>query len=175
MEWAGPKCLLNLDWDAQWSGCWKCSGLWNRPLYPCTGASQLWCSLEVESRLPASFLLVSMVLQPAKGACLPLMPPQDQGAQPVSLTAHYPEQVSAGVILFLWVPSQGHRSWPDRSSSLPTWLGVYLSWLCKSPSDSFQLEFSENCSTCRCIFDMSMGEVSTMLLYSKFPVRFEFR
>ena len=40
-------------------------------------------------------------------------------------------------------------------------------WLCRSPSASFQLVFSENCSTCRCTFDVFVegGEFHILLLH----------
>ena len=40
-----------------------------------------------------------------------------------------------------------------------TQCGSFLQpWLCKSLSASLQFVFSENYSTCRCIFDVLMGE-----------------
>ena len=96
--------------------------------------------------------LVPLVLQPAKGACLPFVGLQDWGALSMALTTHSPERVSTCVIShFLWVPSHGHRSQPNHFSSLPC-VSFLQPWWYRSPSASFQLVFHENCSTCRCIF-----------------------
>ena len=55
------------------------------------------------------------------------------GTQPVALTAHSPGQVSTRVIsLFLWVPSQGHRSWPDCFLPFPPdYMFIFLTALDK--------------------------------------------
>ena len=37
-------------------------------------------------------------------------------------------------------------------------------WLYRSPYASFQVVFSENCSTCRCIFDVFVGECDLHIL-----------
>ena len=59
---------------------------------------------------------------------------------------------------------------PDLITSLPSYpitCKTFLqTWLYKSLSASLQFVFSENCSTCRCIFDVSWGEVSSTSSYS---------
>lgn len=63
------------------------------------------------------------------------------------------------------------------SSSYLIMCGFFLQpWLYRSPSASFQLVFSENCSTCRCSFDVFVegGEFHILLLHhlDKSPQRF---
>ena len=64
---------------------------------------------------------------------------------------------------------------PLPGSQVPTWLLVFPSypflcesflqpWLYRSLSDSFQLVFSENFSTCRCIFEVFIGGVEFHVL-----------
>ena len=63
--------------------------------------------------------------------------------------------------LLFWVLSQGHRSWLDHVCLFLSYSILCVSflqpWLYKSLSASLQLVFSENCFTCRCIFDVFMG------------------
>ena len=93
------------------------------------GKSAHACSSRAESGLPTALLLLPVVLQPAKGACLPRRGSQDWGAQSVAWTAHSPGQISTHISsLFLWLPSRGHRSQPEIFSSLPTWLRADLSY-----------------------------------------------
>ena len=71
-----------------------------------------------DSRLPTALLLVTLALQPAKGAGLPYVGPQDWEAQYVAGTTHSPGRVSAPIILLLfWVSSQW--TGPDLIASLP--------------------------------------------------------
>lgn len=65
-----------------------------------------------------AFLWVPVALQAAKGTYLPNIGPG--GTHSVALITYSPGWVSGYVSsLFLWVPSQGPRSWPDHSSFLP--------------------------------------------------------
>ena len=109
---------------AQNHGCRKPSSCWSRPLCPALGAAR-------------TRVLVSRVLQASQSPSLsPSSPPmsrvgssfpsgvwgQDCDAQSVALTSHLLRWVSTHVIsLFLWIPSQGHRSIPNFYSSFPTW------------------------------------------------------
>lgn len=55
-------------------------------------------------------------------------------------------------------PLPGHRSWPNSFSSLPDYLCIFLVALVVQVSFcQFPSVFSENCSTCRCIFDAFIG------------------
>ena len=96
------------------------------------------------------------IFQPANRACVLCLGPHDWDPQSMARPTYSPRQVSITAIsLFLWVPSQGHRSRPNLSSSHHSdSLRSFLQpWLYSNPS-SFQFVFSENCSTCRCIFNV---------------------
>ena len=70
-----------------------------------------------------------------------------------------------GFILFLWAPSQGHRSQPVHFSCLPIWFPMALSY---SPGykEVFLPVSSANCSTYRCFFVVFVngGEFHDLLL-----------
>ena len=102
----------------------------SRPFLPCFRSKQAFmCSSGAESRLAAAFLIVPLVIWPAKGARLPFVELQGCGAQYVAWTTHSPKRIPTSVIsLFLWVPSQGHQSWPDCFFSLSTKFCVCLSY-----------------------------------------------
>ena len=126
----------------------------SRALWTLTQAQTLFdLSSHAQSRLPTALLLVSAVLWTARGADLPCVGPQDWGIQFVAFTTLSPEQVYIHpsplhvISLFLWVPSQGHRSWPNHFLPLlPNCLCIFLIALvvqvsfCQFPV-GFQREF----------------------------------
>ena len=126
------------------------------------------CSSGAEFRLLTAPLLVPVVLQPAKGALLPCIGPQDWGAQSGSHFSLPRAGVCPRILPVPLGPSQGQRSQPNCFSFLHTWLHVYLSYSLGCIGVLCQLVvFSENCSTYRCIFDvfMSGGECHILLLH----------
>ena len=124
MEWAGPAHLLSSGCGVRRGSCMKPGSHWCRvPSAPPQGKANM-CSSWAEFRIPIALLLVPPALQPARGLLSPMSDPRTE-AQP----AHSPGQVSTCVSSnFLWVPSQGHRSWPDCLFSLPMQFFVYLSY-----------------------------------------------
>ena len=60
-----------------------------------------------------------------------------------------------------WYPSRSISPPLNGFSSPYTLFCVCLSWLHRCFSASFLLVFSSNSSTCRCIFDVFMGEISS--------------
>lgn len=108
-------------------------------------------------KAPPAFLSLPLVLQADKGNCLHRTGPQYWDAQSVAQSAHSTGWVSAYAIsLFLLVPLWGHRF--QLHAFLPDYLGIFLEALfAKEFSTCFQLAFHENCSTCRYIFDVSVG------------------
>ena len=54
-------------------------------------------------------------------------------------------------------PFPGHMYLPDNFSFLPTQFHFLYPYLYRSCSTSLQLVFSENSSTCKCIFDVFVG------------------
>ena len=124
------------------------------------------------SRVQASpaFLSVPEFVQPAKGTCLLCGGSQEWDTQSVAWLTHSPGWVTAPTIsLFLRVSSGAQAL--TRSLFLPSYpitCGSFLQpLLYRSPSASFQLIFSENCPTCRCIFVVFVGgsELHVLLLH----------
>ena len=102
----------------------------------CMYSSQVKSSFHSPSVRHTGFQLV-------RGFVLPVRP-LGRCIQYVTQTTDSPVRVSIHVIsLFLWIPSQGHRSWPDHFSyllyhpDLPSIL--LLSW--RGFSESFILKF----------------------------------
>ena len=92
--------------------------------------------------------LVSSVQDPQTGMprlWVDLFPPQGEGPH-------------VWTFCFLQIPPKGAS--PDLMPSFPSYLIIWRSflqlWLHKR-SARFQLVFCENCSTCRCIFDVFVG------------------
>ena len=144
MSGAGAFGWSELGCSLRWS--WETLQLLDQTfLPPALGASQ---QPYVESRLPTTLVLVPAILQLAKGTRLPCV---RSGLGHLIFDSHcsLPRVGVCVISLFLQVSSQGHRSRPDHSSSLPTSLHVYLSYSLSCLSTSFQLVFSENCSACR--------------------------
>lgn len=121
-----------------------------------------------ESKLLTALLLVSVALRPAKGSCLPCVGSQSSDAQYMAQSAHFPEWISTHIFSIFQV--------------IQVWLLLFLSYsipcvsflqtlLYRSLSDSFQLVFNENCSTCRCISDLFMegGELHIFSLQHHDP------
>ena len=116
------------------------------------------------SQSPPTFPLA---LQPANWAWLPCVWPQFWGTQYVTWTAHSPERVLSYIVsLFLCLLGKG--TCPDLIASLLFTLipcKFFLQpWLYKSLSSSLPSVLSENCSACRCIFDVFM-EGSGFLIF----------
>ena len=90
--------------------------------------------------------------------------PQDRGAQQVACSAYSPGWIFSHVIFFLCVPSKRHRSRPDCFSFLPTQFRVALSYTLLCTSDFLPVS-SQNYSTCRCLFNVSVegGEFHVLL------------
>ena len=85
------------------------------------------CSSRVESSFHSPSISHTG-FQPGRGFLFPVRP-QSQCTQYVTQTTDSPERVSIHVIsLFLWIPSQGHRSWPDHFSYLQTEFHMDLSY-----------------------------------------------
>ena len=129
MEWAGPGRSLSSGWAGQQAGhgppaaarvVFSSPWFGSKPAHACTphkwrpGFPQPSWSLQRSSHQPKGLI-------PRAGHRYWATPS-------VAHTAHSPGRVSVcGISLFLWVPSQGHRSWPNHFSSLPTQLHMYLS------------------------------------------------
>lgn len=137
---------------------------------PCLRGKPAWVSPPHSKVLDSpAFQSVPVVLQPAKGDCLLHVGPQDQDVQYTVWCTHTPGYVSTGAIfLFLWAPSQEHRSW--RSCALD-YAPFLQPWLYRNLSASFQLVFIEKFSTCRCILNVfieGMGWWAPLLLIPPF-------
>ena len=100
----------------------------------CGGKPAQTQSSWAESRLLTALLLVRsglvflvlLLVQAAKGAHLPHVESLNWRARSVALITHSPGSVSVHAIsLFLWVPSQEHRSWPNHVS-FPSQFFVHL-------------------------------------------------
>ena len=138
----------------------------NTPSYVALGVSTRACG-------PHASLICASHSPPAG----PTGPPTSQGSSSslcwtpglgcptCGLKNSLPGRISTHVIsLVLWAPSQGYRSWPDGVSSFPTQFRLSYSLCCMGV---FLLVSSENCSTCRCVFDVYMvwGEFHIPLLH----------
>lgn len=92
----------------------------------------------------------SAVLQPAKGACLPSIGPQDWDAKSAAWTAHSSGQVCSHVISLCLREAGLH--WITLLPFLPNYICIFLITACTEvPPASFQLVISENCSTFWCV------------------------
>ena len=81
MREARAFAWLGLRHTARWS---QKQPLEQTSLHPASGVSQSAHASQVGSRLPTALLSVPVVLQPAKGACLPQVGPQDLGVRSVA-------------------------------------------------------------------------------------------
>ena len=95
-----------------------------------------------EFRIPTALLSVPLSLQPAKGACLLHVSPQNWGTQYVAQTTSSLGHISTHAFsLFHWIPSHRNRSWPSHFSSyLPASVWTFLTALvvqeffCQAPA-----------------------------------------
>ena len=77
------------------------------------------------------------------------------------VTKILPGRTSTHVFYFLWVPSQGHRSWPDHSSSVPTQVHVDLSHSlgCTESLTQSSVSVKWELRHGRCIFDVFLMRI----------------
>ena len=152
------------------SGWGICQGSHGKPAsdrgsfsLPCFRSKQAYvCSSQIESKLPKALLLVPLPIQLAKGTELPSVRPQGWCTQNMASTAH-----SQGSPLLSPLPGAQVPTLSPLFPSYPILYGSFLQpWLYRSLSATLQLVFSENFSTCRCIFEvfMEVGESYVLLL-----------
>ena len=98
-----------------------------------------------------------LVFKPAKRNYLPDIRLQGCDAQYMVWTTHSPGRILKFFHSPLSLPPLGYRSQSTHCSS-STWLCMYLLYSldCMSLSASLQFIFSENCSSCKCMFDTFM-------------------
>ena len=130
---------------------------------PCLGAASTCMLLMCEVQAFPTFLSVPVILQPVKEGLSPRYKIPGLGHPVRGFHCSLPM-----VILFPWIlPFPGTKSPPKGTgphpiiliSFLPNYMWIILIVLFVQQSFSnFQLVFSENCSTSKCIFDVFMGE-----------------
>ena len=113
-----------------------------------------------------------LVFKPAKRNYLPDIRLQGCDAQYMVWTTHSPGRILKFFHSPLSLPPLGYRSQSTHCSS-STWLCMYLLYSldCMSLSASLQFIFSENCSSCKCMFDtfMHSNDLHFLLLTSWYP------
>ena len=130
---------------------------------PCLGAASTCMVLMCEVQAFPTFLSVPVVLQSVKEDLSPRYKIPGLGHPVCDFHCSLPM-----VTLFPWIlPFTGTKSPPKDTgphpiiliSFLPNYMWIILTVLFVQQSFSnFQLVFSENFSTCKCIFDVFMGE-----------------
>lgn len=126
-----PSRSLSSGWGMHRGGHGKLGSHWSSPqsaLYtlPWEQASCACTTPQWSPAFPTALLLVLAAVPPAKGARLPCVKPQDWGTQYVVQSSLPRADLCPCILLFLRVPSLGHRPLPDRFSSLPTGFHVDL-------------------------------------------------
>lgn len=110
-----------------------------------------------------SLFVCLSVFQPAKESCLHF------GGLEVSTCGSTCSLFRAGIAqvksFFPLIPFQGYRSQLSHFPPLSTQLYVFISYHF-GHTEVLLPVFSNNYSSCRCIFDVFMGELSSMSYYS---------
>ena len=127
---------------------------------PCHGGKPVSaCTSWPDSKLPTALLLVPTVVQPAKGGLFPLRRTPGLGYSDYGFNHSLPRAGDDPRNLFYplsSLPGAELLTWSLSSLlvSLVTCVSFLQPWLYSDSSSSFQLVFSDNFSTCRCIFDV---------------------
>ena len=157
VEWVGAGAFTQLGLGHMV----RClGGTWQLLSPPCHMASQGVRAPHERSPGFPSLLFFPEVFQPATGLVGPIRSPGMECwvcglTRSLLMAAVHPCSLSFPLS-------------PIPGAQVPTWSLFFLSyritygffqqsWLCRSLSASFQLFFSETCSTCKCIFDVFVG------------------
>ena len=164
--------MLRSVWGTHRSGQGKPGGCWCRPLTSFPHGQSDVCA-PIWSQMQASWH--PPVTSESGAAGPPHLGAQHWGIKSMAVTTHFPGQVSIH-IFSLFLSSLPGTYIPSSSLFLPRSLSTCVSFLfsCihRSPSASFQLVFSENCCTCRSIFE-NEGEMSFRSIHSAILIDFQ--